>query len=130
MFSLFALLSATIASMIIGCFWYSPNIFGKAWAETQNLDLKNFKVTPLHFLAEFALSLLIALVLMLFIEWSDSKTSIDGALIGFWAAIGFVITNILAANVWGNLPFSTALIMSGYNIVRYIVMGALIGMLA
>lgn len=124
-----AVFIATLSSGFVGWFWYNPKVFGTAWADSQGFQLESLKMHPLDLAKEMGSSLITAIVLAMFYDWSGSQGLWDGLVIGFWAGLGFVATSQFSAVIWAKLPLKTYLINAGAAIVTLMVMGAIIGLI-
>jgi hypothetical protein len=124
-----AVLLAGLAHMFVGMIWFHPKIFGNEWAESLDLRREDMEHSPKILGIEFLLGLLLAFVLALFIDWTTSLTSWEGASVGFWAALGFILTTLFSQVIWSKKPLKTFLIEAGSALTSLIVMGAIIGTL-
>ena len=74
----------------------------------------------------FVTSMLTAYVLAHFVRYAGARTGLDGALTGFWAFVGFVLTTNLATVIFEGRPAGLYLISMGYNLVALLLMGVLL----
>jgi uncharacterized membrane protein YagU involved in acid resistance len=125
-----AVVLAAVANGLVGSFWYSPQAFGTAWAESLGFDIKNMKMDTLQLVKMFATSLVFAFGIALFYDWTGSSTIWDGAVTGFWAALLFIVPSQYSGVIWANLPLTTFLINAGGSLVCMTVMGIVIGLLS
>jgi hypothetical protein len=132
--NLWAVLGSAAATMVIGFLWYSPFLFGKLWMVLMGYDPNDKakiaemqkKAGPLYGISMLA-SLLSAFVLGKIIYNLAIATWPYGMKVGFavWAA--FVATVQLTDTLFGKRPFKLFLINAGYQLVCYLVMGAILG---
>ena len=124
-----ALLVAGIASMVIGYLWYGP-LFGKAWMKLSGISSadmeKGKKEMPKTYGIMYVSSLVMAYVLAVFISYAGAKDLVSGAMVGFWAGIGFVATVGLSMVLFDKKPFNLYLINVGYHVATLMVMGGII----
>jgi hypothetical protein len=122
-----AVISATVVAFLLGSVWYSKKIFGKAWMQEIGLTDEAISQanTPIVFGGTFVLQFVAATTLALFMG-SDSDWLIGlqaGLLIGIgWIAAVFGITYFFEQR-----SVRLYLINTGYYIVLFATMGAIIG---
>lgn len=125
-----AVLVASIISMIVGAFWYSPMLFGKQWMEAMNfapkdmLDMK--KRANASYAINFLLLLLMAFVLSHFVDYAQATTFIEGVQVGFWVWLGFIATISLGSVLWESKPIQVYLINAAYQLVSLVLMGIIL----
>ena len=133
--NLLAVLAAGVAAMIVGFVWYSPLLFAMPWmalmghdpsdkVKTAELQKGAAKLYALSFVA----SLIAALVLGKVIHISTVNTAFYGAKIGAALWLGLVATVQLTDALFGKKPVKLYLINTGYQLVCYLTMGAILGM--
>lgn len=132
-----AVFVAAIADMVIGMTWYNPKIFGemrmKALNETCNMPNASAACPgpgAKELISGFLVALLTAFVLALFIGWTASETSWEGAVIGFFAALGFIVTTHYSGVIWSKKPLTAFYIDAAYSLIALTIMGGLIGLIS
>lgn len=134
-----AIIVAAVASMILGSIWYGP-FFGKTWMKIMgtdpNLSPEQKKamqkgVMPLYFL-QFILSIVTLYILAHYIAgWQPKPGAWGGIINGLWIWLGFIMPTIAGGAMWSgkpkNLAWSMFFINAGYNIVLYVIFGAILG---
>lgn len=122
-----AVLVAAILKMALGAFWYSPKVFGDVWAGSAlTSKVEDIKATPTHYAAEGVVSLLMALILALFINWINPMDLGEGILVGFMLWLGFIATTQLSGVIWGKLPVKAYLVNTGYVLLSLVIMSAVL----
>ena len=132
--NLWAVLGAGAATMVIGFLWYSPMLFAKPWMIAMGYDPNDkAKIAemqksagPIYGVALLA-SLLSAFILGKIIFHLAIATPLYGMKAGFAVWIGFVATVQLTDTLFGKRPIKLFLINTGYQLVCYLVMGAILG---
>jgi uncharacterized membrane protein len=132
--NLWALLVAAIAAMVLGFLWYSPVLFARPWmvAMGYNPDDKT-KIQEMHksagksYAVCFVASLVSAFVLAKIIHTMTIETALHGMKVAFAIWLGFVTTVQLTAKLFGNQSTRLYLINTGYQLVSYLAMGAILG---
>lgn len=129
-----AVLGSAVACMVIGFLWYSPFLFAKPWMVAMGYDpadkariAEMQKSAGPKYGASFLASLLSAFVLGKIIYHLAISTPLYGMKVGFavWAA--FVMTVQLTDKLFGDRPLNLFLINTGYQLVCYLAMGAILG---
>ena len=132
--NLLAVLVCAIATMVVGFLWYSPALFANPWMKLMGYDPNDkAKIAEMQKSAgpsygmSFIASLLAAFVLGKLIAVAGFSTAIDGLKIGLVVWLGFVTTVQLTNALFSRQPNKLYLINTGYQLVCYVVMGAILG---
>ena len=127
-----SVLVAAVATMVLGFLWYSPFLFANPWMRLMGVD-PNDKAKlaemqkgagKLYGLA-FVASIISAVVLAKIIAITSVNTIPYGMKVGFAVWLGFVTTVQLTGALFGKQPSKLYLINTGYQLVCYLVMGAI-----
>ncbi len=131
--NLWAVLVAAVATMVVGFLWYSPFLFARPWMLAMGYDPDNKakldemrKSAGKSYALSFLASLIAAFVLGKIIDVATVDSVLYGMKIGFAVWLGFVTTVQLTAKLFGNQPTKLYLINTGYQLVCYLVMGAIL----
>jgi surface polysaccharide O-acyltransferase-like enzyme len=131
--NLWAVLVAAVATMVVGFLWYSPFLFARPWMLAMGYDPDNKakldemrKSAGKSYALSFLASLVAAFVLGKIIDVATVDSVLYGMKIGFAVWLGFVTTVQLTAKLFGNQPTKLYLINTGYQLVCYLVMGAIL----
>lgn len=118
-----AVLVAGLVHMVSNLLWFSPLLFGKAWAELAKSDSKPaFQWMPAGILGH----LLVALVLAVFIVFAQATTIAGGIAIGVLAWVGFVVPLEVGELIWEKIPFKLFGIRVGCHLVAMGLVGAML----
>lgn len=124
--NLLSVLLAALLFVLIGWGWYSPPLFGGTCQLTE--EQKNDKTGCMRgMIGSFIAGLVIAYVLSMFMTWLHIVTLIDGAVLGFFIWLGFLVTTHLSSVLWGGRPLKEYIVHMGYLLVAFLVMGGLLG---
>jgi len=123
-----SVLLAAVSYLIVGSLWYSPLLFGKLWIKLNGFcdeDLKSsrplWKILILSFLSAVVSSFVIAAVL-------GPRQSLDfGAIIGAIIAICWITMSKLTDVLFENKPVKLFFLHAGFDLVSFMVMGAIVG---
>jgi len=131
--NLWSVLVAAIATMVVGFLWYSPMLFARPWMIAMGYDpddkpkLQEMqKNAGKSYAISFVASLVSAFILAKIIHIATVDTALYGMKVGFAVWLGFVTTVQLTAKLFGNQPTKLYLINTGYQLVCYLAMGAII----
>jgi len=128
-----AVFVAAIASMILGFLWYSPILFAGPWMRLMGVDCNDkAKMAEMQkgagklYGMSFIASLVSAIVLAKIIDITSVNTILYGMKVGFGVWLGFVATVQLTGALFSKQPFKLFLINTGYQLVCYLAMGAIL----
>ena len=131
--NLWSVLAASVATMILGFLWYSPFLFAKPWTLAMGYDPNDkAKMEEMRkgagklYGITFITSLLSAFVLAKIIDVTTVNAVLYGMKIGFAVWLGFVTTVQLTSTLFKKRPIKLYLIDTGYQLVCYLVMGAIL----
>ena len=115
--------AAAVAAFVIGALWYSPLLFGNAWAK--ELKLTKAKLgkanMPLIFGCAFALTLIGAVVLDILM--GEIASPATGLLFGLLIGAAFIGTAVGINYLFARKSAKLFFIDAGYFVVLYAVMG-------
>ncbi|HXN95352.1 MAG TPA: DUF1761 domain-containing protein, partial [Candidatus Acidoferrales bacterium] len=128
-----AVLVAAISTMVVGFLWYSPLLFAKAWMREMGYDpndkagMEEMKKTAgPAYAGSFLASLISAFTLALFLHWLRAEGLHFGLIVGFHVWLGFVATVQLTGVLFMKQSMKLFAINTGYQLVCYLVMGAIL----
>jgi hypothetical protein len=131
--NLWAVLVCAVATMVAGFLWYSPILFAKPWMVLMGYDPNDkAKIAEMQKSAgpsyglSFVASLAAAFVLGKIIAISTINSPVYGLKIGFAVWLGFVTTVQLTNALFSRQPNKLYLINTGYQLVCYLAMGAIL----
>jgi hypothetical protein len=119
---------AALSTFLLGGLWYSPLLFGKAWAKENGLTEEELKKgnTAKIFGFAFLWALVMSFNLAMFLN--DGKTTVSwGAMAGFLAGFGWVATAIFTIGLFERKSNRYMLINAGYMTISFVIMGLIIG---
>lgn len=129
----FAVLAAALVIFLLGGLWYSPPLFSKRWIALQGKTAEQMKADaaaanmPLMYLGAFICGLVIAWMLAAFLWRMGKQNWMIGAHVGALAWLGFAAPTSFATALFSMKPKQLWLIDSLYNLVAFVLAGALIG---
>ncbi|GAA1536841.1 hypothetical protein HD600_001464 [Microbacterium ginsengiterrae] len=131
-----AVLIATVGSMIVGSIWYTPKVFGRRWAKLARVDLNDPNMTA----AQAWMPLVIGAVMGFASAWVLAGASAiswhfyDGSFFGaaivtailLWA--GFTAARFITHDGFERRPTTLTVLNIAHELVTFLVMGAVIGL--
>ena len=125
-----AVLVAAVGSMVVGSVWYGP-LFGKQWMKLSGLTEKDLeagkKDMPKTYGLMYVSSLVMACVLGVFLSNLGITDMAGGAMVGFWAWLGFVATVMFGTVLFEKKSMNLYFLNAAYQLVTLVVMGAILG---
>jgi hypothetical protein len=123
-----AVLAAVVIRMLVGGLWYSPLLFVKPWQALTGVTPETMRSGLGKAIAlDLVMSLLMAVVLAEILGLAHIADWLNGALIGAWAWLGFVLATQLPLMTYENRPLKLVAINTGAILVSLLLMGALLG---
>ena len=124
-----AILVAALSAFVIGWLWYGP-LFGKQWMKLNGFTEEQLKEggglsMPVIMLVNYVATALAAFAIAMFIGVESDMSF--GIFAGFMIALFWVGTSRLNDVLYERKPFGLFLINVGYNLVIYVIMGAILG---
>jgi hypothetical protein len=131
--NLWSVLVAAVATMVLGFLWYSPLLFARPWMVLMGYDpddkarlAEMQKGAGKLYGISFVGSLISAFMLGKIIEIATVNAIPYGLKIGLAVWLGFVTTVQLTGTLFGKRPTKLYLIDTGYQLVCYLAMGAIL----
>ena len=128
-----AILVAAISTMVVGFLWYSPVLFAKPWMREMGYDPSDkARVAEMQksagpaYAGSFAAGLLSAFTLALILHGLRAEDLHFGLMVGFHVWLGFVATVQLTGALFMKQSMKLFAINTGYQLVCYLVMGAIL----
>lgn len=128
-----SVLAAAVASLILGFLWYSPILFAAPWMRLMGIDCNDKqKLAEMRkgagklYGMSFVATVVAALVLAKIIQVTSVNTIFYGMKVGFAVWAGFVATVQLTGALFSKQPVKLFLINTGYQLVCYLAMGAIL----
>lgn len=124
-----AVIVAALVNMGVGYAWYGP-LFGKQWMKLtgrtkESLEKEKDKM-PMVMGSMFVGALIMSYVLAVFVSLTGASTAVMGAMIGFWAWLGFVATTMLQDVLYEKRNTNLAVINLGYNLTVLVIGGIIL----
>jgi hypothetical protein len=131
--NLWAILVAAISTMVVGFLWYSPLLFAKPWMKEMGYDPNDKakteemkKTAGPAYAWSFVASLVSAFTLALILHGLRGEDLHFGLMVSFHVWLGFVATVQLTGALFMKQSMKLFAINTGYQLVCYLVMGAIL----
>src|SRR5216684_1479714 len=131
--NLLSVLVAALAAMALGFLWYSPALFAKPWMREMGYDPNDkTKIQEMQKSAgpayggSFLASMVSAFTLALFLHWTHAEGLHYGLMVGFHVWLGFVATVQFTGALFMKQSMKLFAINTGFQLVCYLVMGAIL----
>ena len=128
-----AILVAAISAMILGFLWYSPLLLAKAWTGEMGYDLNDkAKMDEMRkgagsaYAGSFVASLLSAFTLALILHGMRAESLHFGLMASFHIWLGFVAPVQFTGALFAKQSMKLFSINTGYQLVCYLIMGAIL----
>jgi Protein of unknown function (DUF1761) len=128
-----AILVATISTMVVGFLWYSPILFAKPWMREMGYDPNDKSKTQEMqksagpaYAGSFLANLLSAFTLALILHGMRGEDLHGGLMLSFHVWLGFVATVQFTGALFMKQSMKLFAINTGYQLVCYLVMGAIL----
>lgn len=129
-------ISAAIASTILGFVWYGP-LFGKQWVALSDMTVEKINATKasdmgksymIAFLGSIAMAYVLANIFVFVTAYFQSGNIVTGFMVGMWTWFGFVMPVTLGTVLWENKSWKLWILNNAYYLITLIIMGAIIAL--
>jgi hypothetical protein len=127
-----AVILATLSTLVIGSVWYTPKVFGKRWAELAKVDLDDTSGAAGAIITTVVVSFITAWVLALSAQ--TAWVAFSGNYLGTTVAVGtmlwagFTAARIITHDAFERRPAALTLLTISHELVTVIVMALIIGL--
>jgi uncharacterized protein DUF1761 len=123
-----AVVVAAVANMALGFAWYSRAVFGTRWAKLAGVNIEQMSGRPSPMYAITVVAALVgAYVTALFVQGLGASTVLEGALVGGLAWLGFIVPATVVDYMFVGRPRDLWVVNNGYQLVAFVLMGAILG---
>ena len=125
-----AVLVCSVVTFLIGGLWYSPFLFAKKWVALLGKSPESMggaAPNPLMFVIGFLTGLITSYVLAVVVNLSAASSVVDGVIVGIVCWLGFAGATSYNNQVnFVQRPRALWAIDSGYNLVTFVITGAIL----
>ncbi len=132
--NLIPIIIAGVVNMVLGALWYSPLVMGKLWMRSMGKTEEEIKQgfssasMGMTYVVNTIASLVIAYVLAHIIKFASINTFQQGAMVGFWVWLGFVVTTVIPGYMYESRPKMLYFIFIIYQLISIVIMGGILAM--
>jgi hypothetical protein len=126
-----------VVIFVLGGVWYSPLLFAKPWTRLMGKSEEEMKAymaspkakreMPLMYATAFVTALVIAWVMAIVVNHFPPQSLLRGAEVGTLCWLGFTATTSYATALFSMQPKALWAINAGYNLVSFVLAGAILG---
>jgi hypothetical protein len=131
--NLVAVLACGLAAMVVGFLWYSKALFADSWMKLSGISMADIEKSkarmPVIYGTMFVGALVQAYVLAQLVHLVGALDITSGAIVGFFAWLGFVGPVMLSSVLFEGRPVKLYFINAGYQLVNMIIMGVILAMI-
>ena len=122
---------SVVLFQMLGALWWSPLLFGKAWMRALGLTKNDIETPEINMNQAYGVSFAVTVVSAFGLAILFAQLQIDqllqGAIAGWLIWLAFNMTSRVKARMFDETPWTVVLITDGYEMVGYVLMGAIIG---
>lgn len=122
-----AVLVATLASFMLGGWWYSMSGFGRTWLAAIGKSKNELGSPAVAMSLTFVSTFFTAIILAMLINALGDPSLFRGARLGFILGVGIVATSMFSDYLFSGNSLELFLIQAGYRVVLLTIMGGIIG---
>ena len=127
-----AVLVSAVAIFVLGGLWYSKALFANKWIALMGITEEQMKAKPsapmpVLLVQAFVCSLVISWIMAIIINHFPPYYALHGVKTGAVCWLGFAAATSYATAVFSMQPKALWLINTGYNLVSFVMAGAILG---
>lgn len=130
-----AVVLAAFSTMVVGSVWYMPKMFGDMWMRLARIDRKKAeaqgatKAIIVTMVVSFVSAYVLAHVTFLANAFFGNSFLYDALNTAFWAWLGFTAARFITHDAFEGRPVKLTVINVVHELVTFMVMGLIIGLL-
>ncbi len=129
-----AVILATVSSMVVGSIWYARGVFGGMWIKLTKLDEKKMgdnagPALALTVVASLVTAFVLAHMSFLAHKFFNGSFFVDAVSTAFWLWLGFTAARLVVHDAFEHRPATLTVLNAAHELVTLVVMGAIIGWL-
>ncbi len=132
--NIWAVLLATLSSMVVGSIWYAQSVFGKIWIKLAKIDMSKdrgsiAKPIIITLIVSLITSYVLAHLTYLSNQFFGHSFLEDALSTAFWAWLGFTAARFITHDAFEGRPVKLTLLNLGNEFVTIMIMGLIIGLM-
>lgn len=129
--NIWAVLLATVSTMVVGSIWYTPKVFGNRWAELAKVDLDNAGSAAGPIVVTVIVSLITAFVLAgattIAQDFYGGSYLTTALIVGVALWAGFTAARFITHDAFEGRPTALTTMNIAHELVTVLVMALIIG---
>ena len=129
--NLWAVIAATLSSMVVGSVWYAQGVFGKQWAKLAKVDMNKGGNVAVPIITTLIVSFLTAYVLahVTYLAHDFFKNSFlqDALTTAFWLWLGITAARFITHDAFEGRPPKLTILNVSHEFVTFMVLALIIG---
>jgi hypothetical protein len=121
-----------VAIFVLGGLWYSPALFAKKWMSLMGKTEDDLKAAsgsmPVAYVSVFFCGMLTSFALAVMLNHFTEPTVVRGAEVGALCWLGFAGATSYGSGLFSMQPKLLWVINSGYNLVSFVMAGAILAL--
>lgn len=131
--NIWAVLAATVSTLVVGSIWYSKRVFGTYWMRVTGVDEESAAqrgAWPIvvTILVSFITALVLAGAISIAHEFYDGTYLVDALVTGTLLWAGFTAARMVTHDVFEGRPVGLTAVNLGHELVTVLVMSLIIGL--
>lgn len=114
-----AVVVAAVVNMILGAFWYNPNVFGRVWAFSHGFKEDAIKGSIKAYIGAFIIAFVTAYIFGMLLQQLPSNSIMMSMTYAFWIWLGFIATTHFSGVLWAKKPIQAYLIDILFYLVSF-----------
>lgn len=132
--NMWAVLLATVSSMVVGSVWYAQGVFGQTWMKLAGIDPKKnggsaWVPIATTFIVSFLTAYVLAHVTALSNAYFDNSFLRDALTTAFWLWIGLTAARFITHDAFEGRPAKLTLLNIAHELVTFMIMALIIGLM-
>ncbi|HEY3933812.1 MAG TPA: DUF1761 domain-containing protein [Gemmatimonadales bacterium] len=127
-----AVLVAAISAFILGALWYSPMLFARSWMAESGVTMEMIRTDPTaarRYTIAFIAAVIAAYAMAVLLVRPDHHSLVIGIKRGFAGGVCWVAMSFASSYAFERRSLRHWIINSGYYVVQFTVMGAVLGIM-
>lgn len=131
--NIWAVLVATLSTMVVGSIWYTPKVFGTWWMEAARVDRAKAEAAGIRpilltVVVSFVTAWVLAGATSIAHEFYDGTYLVDALVTGLFLWAGFTAARIATHDAFEGRPGRLTLLTVSHELVTVLVMSLVIGL--
>jgi hypothetical protein len=132
--NIWAVLLATLSTMVVGSIWYTPRVFGRYWMRTVGLDeaeisSRGFGPIVVTVVVSFVSAWVLAGATSIAHEFYDGTFLVSALITAVLLWAGFTAARMITHDAFEGRPVGLTVLNISHELVTFLVMAVIIGLM-